>query len=447
MDNAHQFIPSEIVACLRYIERSYTSKLPKMVPEVNLTSKRTKIEQKKQDRVQKRKIVQHITEGDTIQAYQRKRLAMSFETPSTPKRAKLHSPTEDNHSWSHEEATQLLLSHPAETKINWSLLARKLNIPGKNAGQVLKEFAIKQGFDTVAMEQKNSPMPGRSRRSIKKLPGGEISIPSLPPPSVISSEKKEMIATGKLSLGEPCSPHTVFRSTVTSDGEVKTDEVKIIGRKLSLLEIRRKLLQRHSKYMRLMTDQEIQQLTRDNIVQLLTLAHHSVSQNETLTELQYQLASLQRTRTLAFWHDHSTVPEQGYILFAVRVVYDTGDFLTEGELLARGSTRSIQEEVEQPVIHMIAPSTSAVSDQLALIPDRLECLAESYPKKSQMRMAQKLLTKQDSSVGINQHSNLSEEPRLEVHTSVGVVDARTTSCRTFHMPCSALQGHYRPYSL
>ena len=147
--------------------------------------------------------------------------------------------------------------------------------------------------------------------SIKKLPGGEVSIPSLPPPSVISSEKKEMIATGKLSLGEPCSPHTVFRSTVTSDGEVKTDEVKIIERKLSLLEIRRKLLQRHSKYMRLMTDQEIQQLTRDNIVQLLTLAHHSVSPNETLTELQYQLASLQRTRTLAFWHDHSTVVQQG----------------------------------------------------------------------------------------------------------------------------------------
>ena len=57
-------------------------------------------------------------------------------------------------------------------------------------------------------------------------------------------------------------------------------------------------------------------------------------------------------------------------------MYDTGVFLTEGELLARGSTRSIQEEVEQPVIHMIAPSTSAVSDQLALIPDRLECLVE-----------------------------------------------------------------------
>ena len=73
-----------------------------------------------------------------------------------------------------------------------------------------------------------------------------------------------MIANGKLSLGEPCFPHTVVRSIVTSDGEVKTEEVNIIGRKLSLLEIRTKLLQKQIKYMRLMTDQQIEQLTRDD---------------------------------------------------------------------------------------------------------------------------------------------------------------------------------------
>ena len=225
----------------------------------------------------------------------------------------------------------------------------------------------------LEMEQNRSPPPTRIRRRKKRLPGGEISTPSLPTPGVITAEKKEMIASGKLSLGEPCSPHMVHKSIVTADGEVKNEEVGIIGRKLSLLEIRKKLFQRHRKYMRLMTDQEIQQLTTEDIHEFLSLAHCPVSLSATLSDLQHQLAVLQRTRTLAFWHDHSTVLQQGYILFAVKVVYDTGVFLTEKEWQTSGG---LQEEIEQPVIHMIAPSTSGLSDQLALIADRLECLQE-----------------------------------------------------------------------
>ena len=129
--------------------------------------------------------------------------------------------------------------------------------------------------------------------------------------------------------------------------------------------------------MRLMTDEKIQQLTRDKILELMNLAHYQPLTTASLSELQTQLADLQRTRTLEFWHDHSTVLQQGYILFAVKVVYDTGVFLTEKEWQADGNTiRDLQEEVEQPTIHMIAPSTSAVSDQLALVSDRLECLKE-----------------------------------------------------------------------
>ena len=38
--------------------------------------------------------------------------------------------------------------------------------------------------------------------------------------------------------------------------------------------------------------------------------------------------------------------------------------------------KNLQEEIEQPKIHMIAPSTLTLSDQLALVADRLECLQE-----------------------------------------------------------------------
>ena len=146
-----------------------------------------------------------------------------------------------------------------------------------------------------------------------------------------------------------------------------------------MLEIHQKLLHQHLKYMRLMTNEKIKELTRERILRLMSIAHCQPSPNATIDELQ-QLAVLQRSRTLAVWHDHSTVLRQGYILFAVWVVYDTGVYLTEGEHKAAHSStpvkKNLHEEIEQPQIHMIAPSASTLSDQLALVADRLECLQE-----------------------------------------------------------------------
>ena len=286
---------------------SYSSVLAKLAPEANLTKKKTKLEQKQQNRNSKRKFVNHINqqlsenatltvlaEAESMQAYRRKRNAMSFETPTAPsKKIKLHSTSADKHTWNHEDATTLLSSHPPEQTINWSRCARRLHIPGGNAGQTLKEYAEKQGFDVITMEQKNSPPPTRIRRKKKKLPGGEISTPSLPTQAAITAEKKDLIACGKLSIREPCSPYTVTKSVVTAEGEVITKEVEVVGRKLSL-EVRQKLLHQHSNYMRLMTDQEIKELTREKILQLMSIAHYHASPTMTIDELHWQYGMIIR---------------------------------------------------------------------------------------------------------------------------------------------------------
>ncbi len=59
-------------------------------------------------------------------------------------------------------------------------MARKLNIPQKNGGQVLKEVAHKHGIDIIGLEQKTTDTTPRLRRSKAKLTGGEISVPCLP---------------------------------------------------------------------------------------------------------------------------------------------------------------------------------------------------------------------------------------------------------------------------
>ena len=48
------------------------------------------------------------------------------------------------------------------------------------------------------------------------------------------------------TFGEPCSPYTLTKSVVTAEGEVTTQDVKIVGRKVSLLDVRQKLLHQHS---------------------------------------------------------------------------------------------------------------------------------------------------------------------------------------------------------
>ena len=224
------------------------------------------------------------------------------------------------------------------------------------------------------MECRTSPPPPRNR-SLKKLPVGEISTPALPTPRAIIHEKKELIASGKFSIGEPCSPYMITKYVVISDGEVNTKQIELHGRKIPLLELRQKLLHRQEKYMKIMTDVEIKSLTKEEIMQMLCL-HHTCNPDTQLEALQLQLAALQRTRTLAMWHDHSTVLQQGYILFAVWIVYDPAVFFSEDECKAKPhlSVKNIQEEIEQPMIYMIAPSSSSAQDQLSLIGDRIECL-------------------------------------------------------------------------
>ena len=38
------------------------------------------------------------------------------------------------------------------TKLNWSALARKYNLPGRNGGKVLKEYAQRHGVNTYQLD-------------------------------------------------------------------------------------------------------------------------------------------------------------------------------------------------------------------------------------------------------------------------------------------------------
>ena len=373
-----------------HYSRTFTEAIPSVVPESNLVQKKTRIEQKKRDRTQKRNIVREINghfrqqtsmlvlaEAESLAAYGRKRLALSYEKPETPQTPKSHSPNEQNMSWSIDEALNDLENFPPEQIINWSAMARKHNIPGKNAGQVLKETAKKYGINTAALDQRDDTP--RVRRRKCRLPGGEICMPCLPTVQVVKEEQKQLILSGQLSVGEPCAPFALRKSILTNDGNVEIQSFQICGRKIPLIELRKTLLHKQQKYMHLFTDEQLSKMSNQDIHKFMNMVHHESTPDASCVQLTQDIKRLQRSRTLAMWHDHSTILQTGYILFALWVVYDPAVFYTQEQWSTICSQKGgvhIQSLVEEPLIYMIAPSSSSPSDQLALVGDRTECLTE-----------------------------------------------------------------------
>lgn len=114
------------------------------------------------------------------------------------KKKKSHSPSDENRTWDSNAVLQDLRQWPQDVQINWSSFARSHGVPGKNGGQVVKDFAQDHGIDTHVLD-KRSNIP-RLRRRKCKLPGGKISSPSLPTVNFIQQERDEMIHNGNLSM-------------------------------------------------------------------------------------------------------------------------------------------------------------------------------------------------------------------------------------------------------
>ncbi len=54
----------------------------------------------------------------------------------------------------------------------------------------------------------------------------------------LKAEKKKLIESGTLSIGEPCTPYKLTKTVVTNEGNIEIKEVAISGRKIPLIELR-----------------------------------------------------------------------------------------------------------------------------------------------------------------------------------------------------------------
>ena len=183
-----------------------------------------------------------------------------------------------------------------------------------------------------------------------------------------------MVEKGDLSLGVPCAPTTLTHYT-TKNGQLEAKEVVVFGRKFPLTEVREKLLKKHEDYMRLNTDDEIDNMGTDELKLQASHFNHQFDSSLTIEEMKAAIKSFQRTRHLIMWHDHSTILNLGCILMTIHIAYDPAVFLTQAEYESKfKSNRLVQSVVEMPVLYLFAGGSSSIEDQAALIPDRLDCL-------------------------------------------------------------------------
>ena len=204
-------------------------------------------------------------------------------------------------------------------------------------------------------------------------------MPCLPTVHTVIEEQRQLILSGELSIGEPCAPFSLTKSMITKDGKVEFRSVEICGRKIPLNELRARLLKKQERFMYLYSNERISNMSAQDIHHFMAMMHYQPIPNSSIEELRHTVKMLQRNRTLAMWHDHSTILQTGYILFAVWVIYDPAVFYTQEywkSLNPQKGNVHIQSLVEEPMIYMIAPSSSSPTDQLALVGDRTECLSE-----------------------------------------------------------------------
>lgn len=122
-----------------------------------------------------------LAEAQSLASYKRQRHAQSFESPECTRmcaqrlgpRRKKHSPKFQNVQWHKEGPLDKLKNWPPGETINWSALGREFSIPGKNKGQVVKEFAVENGIDVFQLDHRPANTRLRARK-LKMTGGGNI---------------------------------------------------------------------------------------------------------------------------------------------------------------------------------------------------------------------------------------------------------------------------------
>ena len=124
-----------------------------------------------------------------------------------------------------------------------------------------------------------------------------------------------LVESGHLNIGIPCVPVEIQRQF---KGKVKV--IQAHSRKFSLVDIRKRLLKKHQHLMRLHSIDDIANMTREKILEILHMVNGSEHANYSTDELREILTRSERSRSLWVWHDHSSLVSHGIIAVMIGIM-------------------------------------------------------------------------------------------------------------------------------
>ena len=149
------------------------------------------------------------------------------------------------------------------------------------------------------------------------------------------------------------------------------------GRKQPLTVIRENFLKSHATYMRKMSNEELSEMSREELIEKLVQVNAVFPETDDKEVLKAKLKEISHTRHLKIWHDLSTVANHGHLIFMVACLYDPALFYTNEEYQRKTKRKvDVQTIIDSPEVYIVARSSSSDLEQLSYVETRLECLEE-----------------------------------------------------------------------
>ena len=272
--------------------------------------------------------------------YERLRKAKHFESPADrEERYKLNPPKRRSHVRRVDLDADSIISSfeswPAGVAINWTESAKKFNLEGGNAGQILKDLVREYKGDDFCLALECRTTPRRKVRSKHRRIAFGVTSAIEPSAAAIKVAIESKIQKGEYVVGEPVCEQKINR-LVIENGEVTASEVAVAGRSIPLSEIRTRLLAKHASLMRTPQTGEVIK------------------------------------RHLRISHDHAAIGGHSWLMEVVQVMYDPRIHLTAAEVQTNTPERlSIQTFVEEPQIRLFVMCKSSDKDMVCTTPARL----------------------------------------------------------------------------
>ena len=226
--------------------------------------------------------------------------------------------------------------------LNLTELARMFQVPdNQNQGnKIVKDFLLRRKIDLNRFKTKCDKTP-RVRPKEKTISKDiKVTMPKPRASKKLREGLREEIRCGKIKLGRLIDPKTYTKVTLDKDGNIKTEEFEVSGRKIPLRDVRNDLNEEHSR----------QGLMRKDAV-----IH----------------------RYLSVWADHSTLLSHGYLVLTVQPIWSPTTYLTDKEFFEiTGKHINVQEVVEKPRLYIFAKSQDSILEKLGYVQTRVEDVKE-----------------------------------------------------------------------